>query len=109
MALASDRRYLDALAVVDDPAPAYRQVAELTEPAVVSGRSHAGFNPPVPRTRTVPDGAGWRPLLRGFRNADIRAALYGSIEDVAHAVVRAIRWPDAETIARTRVDREATA
>ena len=48
VALASDRRYLDALAVVDDPAPAYRQVAELTEPAVVSGRSHAGFNPASP-------------------------------------------------------------
>ena len=48
VALASNRRYLDALAVVDDPAPAYRQVEELTEPVVVSGRSHAGFNPASP-------------------------------------------------------------
>ena len=45
VALAANRRYLDALAVVDDPAPAYRQVEELTEPVVVSGRSHAGFRP----------------------------------------------------------------
>jgi len=45
MASASNQRYLDALAVVNDPAPAYRQVEELTKPAVVWGRSHAGFNP----------------------------------------------------------------
>jgi hypothetical protein len=48
VAPASNRRYLDALAVVDDPAPAYRRVGELTEPVVVSGRSHAGFNPASP-------------------------------------------------------------
>jgi hypothetical protein len=34
--------------VVDDPAPAYRQVKELTEPVVVSRRVHAGFNPAGP-------------------------------------------------------------
>jgi hypothetical protein len=98
VALASNRRYLDALAVVDDPAPAYCQVAELTEPAVVSGRSHAGFNPAsladVRLFQTVLDGDH---LLRGFRNADIRAALYGSIEDVgqrrrqSHAVGRKLK------------------
>jgi hypothetical protein len=32
VSLAANRRYLDALAVVDDPAPAYRQVEELAEP-----------------------------------------------------------------------------
>ena len=44
-ALACNRRYLDALAVVDDPAPAYQQLRQLTEPKVVAGRSIAGFNP----------------------------------------------------------------
>ncbi len=44
-ALACNRRYLDALAVVDDPAPAYQQLRQLTEPKVVGGRSYAGFNP----------------------------------------------------------------
>ena len=44
-ALACNRRYLDALAVVDDPAPAYQQLRQLTEPKVVEGRSYAGFNP----------------------------------------------------------------
>ncbi len=44
VSLAANQRYLEALSVVADPAPAYRQVEELTEPVVVSGRSHAGFN-----------------------------------------------------------------
>ena len=44
-ALACNRRYLDALAVVDDPAPAYPELRQLTEPKVVDGRSYAGFNP----------------------------------------------------------------
>lgn len=82
VALASNRRYLDALAVVEDPAPAYRQVEELTEPVVVSGRSHAGFNPASPGDvglfRAVLAGEN---LLHGFRNADIRTALYGTTED----------------------------
>jgi hypothetical protein len=98
VALASNRRYLDALAVVDDPAPAYRQVKELTEPVVVSGRIHAGFNPASPGDvrlfRAVLSGEN---LLHGFRNADIRAALYGPTEDAAgrrrqsHAVGRLLK------------------
>jgi hypothetical protein len=98
VALASNRRYLDALAVVDDPAPAYRQVEELTEPVVVSGRSHAGFNPASPGDvglfRAVLAGEN---LLHGFRNADIRVALYGSTEDAtecrrqSHAVGRMLK------------------
>jgi len=95
VALAANRRYLDALAVVDDPTPAYRQVEELTEPVVVSGRSHAGFNPASPGDvrwfQAVLDGDH---LLRGFRNADIRAAWYGSTAEAgerrrqSHAVGR---------------------
>ena len=98
VALASNRRYLDALAVVDDPAPAYRQVEELTEPVVVSGRSHAGFNPASPGDvrlfRAVLAGEN---LLHGFRNADIRQAMYGTTEDAterrrqSHAVGRMLR------------------
>jgi hypothetical protein len=98
VALAANRRYLDALSVVDDPAPAYRQVEELTEPVVVSGRSHAGFNPASPGDvrlfQAVLDGDH---VLRGIRNADIRAALYGSTEDAAerrrqsHAVGRMLK------------------
>jgi hypothetical protein len=98
VASAANRRYLDALSVVDDPAPAYRQVEGLTEPVVVSGRSHAGFNPASPGDvrlfQAVLDGDH---VLRGIRNADLRAALYGSTEDVgerrrqSHAVGRMLK------------------
>src|SRR6185437_10783462 len=57
-------------------------VSELSEPIVVSGRSHAGFNPAstadVKLFRAVLDG---NHLVRGFRNADIREALFGLNED----------------------------
>ena len=77
-ALACNRRYLDALAVVDDPAPAYPELRQLTEPKVVDGRSYAGFNPArrddVRLFRAVLDGDH---IARGFRNADIREPLFG--------------------------------
>jgi hypothetical protein len=77
-ALACNRRYLDALAVVDDPTPAYQDLRQLTEPKVVDGRSYAGFNPArrddVRLFTTVLDGDH---IARGFRNADIREPLFG--------------------------------
>jgi hypothetical protein len=78
-ALACNRRYLDALAVVDDPAPAYQELRQLTEPKVVAGRSLAGFNPAraedVRLFAAVLDGDH---VARGFRNHDVRAALFGA-------------------------------
>ncbi len=98
VSLVANERYLEALAVVEDVAPAYRQVEELTEPVVVSGRSHGGFNPAretdVKLFGAVLDG---NHLVRGFRNADIREALYGSTEDAeerrrhSHAVGRMLK------------------
>jgi len=38
-ALACNRRYRDAVAVVDDPAPAYNELRQLTEFAQPIGRS----------------------------------------------------------------------
>jgi len=77
-ALVCNRRYLDALAVVDDPAPAYQELRQLTEPKVVAGRSLAGFNPAraedVRLFAAVLDGDH---IARGFRNRDVRAALFG--------------------------------
>jgi hypothetical protein len=78
-ALACNRRYLEALSVVDDPAPAYRELRELTEPKVVQGRSSAGFNPArredVRLFAAVLDGDH---IARGFRNRDILCALFGA-------------------------------
>jgi hypothetical protein len=77
-AMACNRRYLDALAVVDDHAPAYEDLRQLTEPKVVQGRSYAGFNPArredVRLFRAVLDGDH---IARGFRNPDIREPLFG--------------------------------
>ena len=111
VSLAANERYLEALAVVDDPAPAYRQVEELTKPVVVARRSHTGFNPArgadVKLFGAVLDG---NHLVRGFRNADIREALYGSTEDAgerrrqSHAVGRMLK-----RLARAPVDRESAA
>ncbi len=84
VALAANERYLEALSVVDNPATAYRHVQELTEPIVVSRRSHRGFNPAnksdVKLFSAVLDG---NHLVRGFRNVDIREALFGQNEDDA--------------------------
>ena len=78
-AMACNRRYLDALAVVDDPAPAYQELRQLTEPKVVAGRSYAGCNPArredVGLFAAVLDGDH---VARGFRNKDVRAALFDS-------------------------------
>ena len=69
---------LDALAVVNDPAPAYPDLRQLTEPKVVEGRSYAGFNPArredVRLFKAILNGDH---IARGFRNADIRVPLFG--------------------------------
>jgi hypothetical protein len=82
-ALACNRRYLDALSVVDDPTPAYEELRQLTEPKIVDSRSYAGFNPArrddVQLFAAVLTGDG---IPRGFRNGDIRTALYGTPKQV---------------------------
>lgn len=77
-ALQCNRRYLDALAIVNDPTPAYQDLRHLTQAKVVAGRSYAGFNPArsedVALFAAVLDGDH---IARGFRNRDIRMALFG--------------------------------
>jgi hypothetical protein len=72
----ANHRYLEALAVVDDPAPSYQQVERLAERKVVRQRSYAGFNPAskedVRLFRAVLQGDY---LPRGFYNRDIRRQL----------------------------------
>lgn len=81
-ALACNRRYLDALAIVDDPAPAYRELADLTEPKRVADRSSAGFNPAsrvhAQLFAAVLDGDG---VTQGFANKTIRTRLFGLTKD----------------------------
>jgi hypothetical protein len=82
VARAANDRYLDALSVVADPAPAYEQVAHVAEAKVVQARHYAGFNPArrddIRLFQAVLSG---EHLLRGFHNADLRARLWPAARD----------------------------
>ena len=69
------------MAIVDDPAPAYRRLRQLTEAKRVAQRSSAGFNPArredVRLFAAVLDGDH---IARGFRNKDIRNVVFGGGE-----------------------------
>jgi hypothetical protein len=83
-ASASNERYLNALAVVDDPSPAYEQVSKLTESQVHKGRRYAGFNPARREDiRLFEAVMAGDHLLKGFKNADIREWLCGPCRDRA--------------------------
>ena len=79
MSAAANQRYLDALAVVDDPAPAHQALDRLVRLVRDRhGRASRAFNP-----ATAPDLALFTAVLRGehllqgFRNRDVRTRLFG--------------------------------
>jgi len=83
-ALACNQRYLEALAVVDDPTPGYDDLRTLTEPQRQQGRSYAGFNPArADETRLFTAVLAGDHIAQGFRNRDIRAALYDKFQSPA--------------------------
>jgi hypothetical protein len=76
-ALACNHRYLEALAAVDDPTPGYDDLQQLTEPQRQQRRSYAGFNPArAADARLFAAVLAGDHITQGFRNQDIRAALY---------------------------------
>jgi hypothetical protein len=76
-ALACNQRYLEALAAVDDPTPSYDDLKKLTEPQRHRGHSYAGFNPArQEEMRLFAAVLAGDHIAQGFRNQDIRAALY---------------------------------
>lgn len=79
---AANDGYLNALSVVNDPTPAYQQVADLTESKTHQGRRYARFNPArkddVRLFQAVLPGAH---ELRGCHNCDIRESLHGVVRD----------------------------
>ena len=78
-ALACNQHYLEALAAVDDPTPGYDDLRELTEPRHHKGRSYAGFNPAREQeARLFAAVLAGDHIAQGFRNQDIRAALYSA-------------------------------
>jgi hypothetical protein len=73
----SNARYLDALACVDDPTPAIRELDAITRAAITpNGRTARPFNPLSREDRTLFTAllAGEYPL-HGFTNRDLRAKL----------------------------------
>lgn len=72
-AQACNARYLAALAHVDDPAPAERDLANLTEPKRQGSRNSTGFNPARnPDQQLFAAVLAGDHLPQGFRNSDIR-------------------------------------
>jgi len=100
-AAAANERYLQALAVVNNPAPAYRQLKPLATRKVHMGRSYAGFNPAcredIDRFAAILRGSH---LIRGFRNADIRIALFGTPRGATHAARGETRRRQSSQITR---------
>ncbi len=74
---AANHRYLNALAVVHDPAPAYRQIHALAQPVRHRDRPYRGFNPAAQQdVRLFAAVMHGEHLLRGFANRDIRRHLF---------------------------------
>jgi hypothetical protein len=84
VSLAANRRYLEALTVVEDPTVAVGQLAEITQPVRVHHRRARALNPLANEDLEL-----FRSVLRGehtllgFRNKDIRGALLPKTRDPA--------------------------
>jgi hypothetical protein len=77
-----NQRYLEALAVVDDPTPALDELDNLTERQRRQGRSYAGFNPArQEEIRLFAAVLAGDHVPQGFRNHHIRAALYAKAKN----------------------------
>jgi len=75
----ANERYLDALAVVDDPTPAHRQIRAIAQPVRHGNRSYRGFNPAsADDIRLFAAVMRGEHLLHGFTNADVRLQLFAS-------------------------------
>jgi hypothetical protein len=81
-ALACNRRYLQALAAVEDPTPGYQDLRTVTEPCRHQGRSYAGFNPArAEEVQLFAAVLAGEHIAQGFRNQDIRRLVFGEARD----------------------------
>jgi hypothetical protein len=82
VSLTANRRYLEALAEVEDTADARLELRRLARPLRRNGRPYRGFNPAAEEDALV-----FEALLRGehaimgFRNRDIRSRLFRATKD----------------------------
>ncbi len=74
---AANRRYLEALAVVDDPGPAQELLGKAARPVRRNGRSYRGFNPALDDdVRLFAAALRGEHAIHGFRNGDLREHLF---------------------------------
>ncbi|MGH7164422.1 MAG: hypothetical protein ACREIS_02725, partial [Nitrospiraceae bacterium] len=79
---AANQRYLDALANVEDPSAARRALDRMAQPAGARPRRHRGFNPADPDdARLFAAVLRGEHLIAGFRNRQVREALFGATAD----------------------------
>ena len=82
IALACNRRYLDALTVIDDPQSAYNLLHELTRPATYRTRRKRALNPLSKQELTLFSAvARGSHIPRGFRNSDLLQQLYPTVSN----------------------------
>lgn len=75
--LAANRRYLEALAVVDDLSGARRQIRSLARPVRHRNRTYRGFNPAAEQDlRLFAAVLRGEHAIHGFRNQDVRGHLF---------------------------------
>jgi hypothetical protein len=82
---ACNRRYLDALSAVESPKPSFGERKALTERRHQKGRSFAGFNPARDEeTRLFAAVLAGDHIAQGFRNRDVRAAVFAGARGPQH-------------------------
>ena len=81
---ASGDRYLEALAAVSAETPLKELTDKLCQPITVNGRRHRGLRPLDPsEAKLLAAIASGEHLISGFRNRDLRRALFGDTDDAA--------------------------
>ena len=77
VSFAANQRYLDALAVIEDPSAARESLRRLTQPLRHNGRSYRGFNPASEDDlRLFAALLRGEHILSGLRNRDLRCHLF---------------------------------
>jgi hypothetical protein len=78
---AANQRYLEALAVVDEPAPTKKVLDPLTRPVLKQGRAYRPLRPIAPEDAELFQAVlRGEHLLNGFRNRDVRELMTGAVK-----------------------------
>jgi hypothetical protein len=82
IALRANRLYLEAMAAIEDPTSAMKQLDQIAEPVERNNRKMKGFNPVAQEdVRLFESILRGEHVLRGLRNHDVRQKLFGDSQD----------------------------